>query len=130
MDDPGPGVRLTRAGVVLGRFTPDDAVALAVELASAAGWQELEQTVQPQFLTAADLAAHFGVGVNTVHRWRGRYGPGRPAAQIRRVPVCPQPDLVVGRKRMVAVWAAYRLPEWEAWRACLNGQGGQRDARG
>jgi hypothetical protein len=79
---------------------------------------------QPVYLTAADIAAHFGVPANTVHLWRERYGPDRTAEAILKAPTCPQPDPVrVGVKRPVAVWSEGRLGEWDAWRASLPGRG-------
>jgi hypothetical protein len=71
---------------------------------------------EPVFLLAADLAGELGVAVNTFHTWRKRYGPGRPAEELARVPVCPAPDRHVGVSRPQAVWQESRLPEWRRWR--------------
>ena len=77
------------------------------------------------YLTAADLAGHFGVSVSTFHSWRARYGPDRSPEAVAKAPVFPQPetDVQVGRKRPQAVWREGRLPELEAWRASLPGRG-------
>jgi hypothetical protein len=75
------------------------------------------------YLTAADLADHFGVPANSIHAWRARYGPERDAAAIAKAPVMPAPDCHVGVHRPQAVWAESRLPELDAWRASLPGQG-------
>ena len=77
----------------------------------------------PVYLSAGDIADHFGVATNTVHSWRTRYGPGRPADAIAKAPVCPQPDVYVGVGAPQAGWRQDRMPEWEAWRLSLPGSG-------
>lgn len=114
--DPAPGVRLLRVGVVLNRLSPDEALALAAELLVAAGGGL-------EFLSAADIAEHFGVNADTVQHWRDRYGPDRPPAELAKAPPCPEPDVALGAKRRLAGWRPDRLPEWDAWRASLPGRG-------
>jgi hypothetical protein len=76
------------------------------------------------YLTAADIAGHFGVPVRTVQNsWRARYGPGRTAEQVVKAPTMPQPDLYLGRQHPQAAWREDRLGELEAWRASLPGRG-------
>ncbi len=99
------------------------------EIRDGTGWppgirfQVAEPGCVPAFLSAADIAAHFGVPAATVQTWRSRYGPDRPAAEIVKAPVCPQPDAVLGLRKPQAGWQAGRLAEWEAWRASLPGRG-------
>src|SRR5690348_4223894 len=83
------------------------------------------------YLTAADIAAHFGVPANTVHLWRARYGAGRRAGGVAKAPARPQTEPVRGGvKRPVAVWSEGRLAGWNGWRASRPGRGagGRRPA--
>jgi hypothetical protein len=77
------------------------------------------------YLTAADIADHFGVRAQLVQQWRHRYRPGRSAEAAAKAPTCPQPEpgVQVGRRRPQAVWREDRLAEWDEWRASLPGQG-------
>jgi hypothetical protein len=77
------------------------------------------------YLTAADIADHFGVRAQLVQQWLHRYRPGRSAAETAKAATCPQPEpgVQVGRRKPVSVWREDRLPEWDAWRASLPGQG-------
>jgi hypothetical protein len=77
----------------------------------------------PEYLSAADIADHFGVPANLVHTWRSRYGPDRSPEEIAKAPTCPQPAVVLGRRKPQAGYREDQLADWDAWRASLPGQG-------
>lgn len=117
--NPASGVFLLRADEQPDWLSEDEARSLAFELLEAAGQTPVV------YLTAADIAAHFGVDRSAVHSWRARYGPDRTADEIARVPSTPAPETGVqfGLKKPPDVWRQDRLPEWDAWRASLPGHG-------
>jgi hypothetical protein len=93
---------------------------------------------QPALLTVADIADHFTettgetVSAALVQTWRARYGPDRPAEAIRKAPTFPASAMAVGLRKPIDVWLAGQLPQIDAWRKSLPGQGagGGRPARG
>jgi transposase-like protein len=90
-----------------------------------------------RYMAVSDIARALGVDPKTVHTWRARYGPDRPAAQLRAAPPFPRPDVYVGleeasfgARSSTAGWAQARLAEIRAWRLSLPGQGtGPRPSR-
>lgn len=64
-----------------------------------------------RYLSAADIAALFGVEPGTVEKWRQRY------------PDFPQPDAYTGIARPIAGWAPGREKELRAWEASRPGRG-------
>jgi hypothetical protein len=83
----------------------------------------LDTIEPPVYLSAADIAAHFGVPVNTVQTWRARYGPDRSEDEIAKAPTCPQPAVYLGRGKPQAGYLEHQLADIEAWRRSLPGKG-------
>lgn len=73
-----------------------------------------------RYLSAADIAALFGVQPGTVEKWRSRFGPDRTPEEIAKAPVFPPPDALIGP---FAGWLPEREEEIREWRKSLPGSG-------
>lgn len=66
-----------------------------------------------RYMSAADVAALFGVAAGTVEKWRQRYDD------------FPQPDAIVGvnHGRPIAGWLPGRAADFRAWESRRPGRG-------